>query len=326
MQGDNIWNSGNYIIEGDIEIPSEASLRILPGSIIRFKGNYKLKVNGILTVESGTIFQKPVIFITDDTSYFGGGISILSNGNGRLDFVVMKNANVGVYVQSGNLSISRSVFINNKNYGISAVQIGLSNKVDIRNCIFVNQPIGFNLEFTDTTTSIKNSIFVSNGESGINAITTGARIENNFFSGNKHSINGYSNVSGAPLKIYYNSFATSLNYHIYLRGQDSEIKYNDINSTSGAIWLGDMYLKKTYSVLNYNNLYGKRYLLRLGSNTANVNARYNYWGTTSESEIRNLIFDRNDVSTSDPFYTGYGIVDYSNYLTEPIKEAGVSPR
>ncbi len=320
LQGNNVW-SGNYLIDGDVEIPNSSSLYILGGSIIRFNGNYKIKVNGKLETEMSDV--KPIIFTTDDTSIVWGGIYVLNNGTVNINTSVISSANSGVVIESSNFVLSKSLFIDNKSYGVSAIQIKQNNKVEISNCIFTGQPIGVNFEFTDTTVSIKNSIFVLNSESGIHATASGARVEDNFFSKNKYSINGYSNVSNPALKIYQNNFETSLSYHIQLRGQDSEIKYNDINSTSGGISLGDMYLKKTTAIVNYNNLYGKRYLLRLGSFTSNIDARFNYWGTTSESEIRNLIFDRNDVSPSDQHYYYYGIVDYSNYFPNRIVNAGI---
>lgn len=317
LQGDNVW-SGNYLIDGDVEIANSASLRILNGSVIRFNGNYKMKFNGKLETEPGT---KPIVFTTDDTSIVWDGIYISNNGEANINSSVINSASSGIILESSNLFLSKSLLINNKNYGVSAIQIKQTNKVEISSCIFTGQPIGVNFEFADTTASVKNSIFVLNSESGIYITASGIRIENNFFSGNKHSISGYSNVNPV-LKIYHNNFATSLSYHIYLRGQDSEIKYNEINSTSGGISLGDISLKKTTAVVNYNNLYGKKYLLRLGPHTSNIDARFNYWGTTSEAEIKNLIFDRNDVSPSDRWYNSYGVVDYSNYFSERIQVAG----
>ncbi len=323
IQGQNKWvKDRNYIIEGDIEIPDGSSLFIENGCVIRFNGNFKIRVNGALETESMP-GQTPIIFSTDDTSTVWGGIYVSNQGRLNLKYSVFRSASVGIFVDASNANVSNSIFIDNKNYGVSAVQINNSKNVKIENCIFINQPIGLNLEFTDTTVYVKNSIFASNYESGIYATTSSARIENNYFVGNRYSVNGYSNVGGSVLKIYYNSFLLSNSYHINLRGLDSEIKYNEINSTSGGISLGDMYLKRTSSTINYNNLRGKRYLVRAGSFTSNIDAKFNYWGTESEAEIRNLIFDRNDVSPSDQNYYSYGIVDYSNYLSAPVKEAGV---
>lgn len=327
LQGDNFWEFGNYVIDGDVEVPNGASLYISHGSIIRFNGNFKIKVKGNFGTMTRSMIPGPpsfpIIFTSDDTLNIWGGIYIANSGKANIDFSVFRDAEVGVFVEGASLSIANSMFINNKNYGVSAVQIGAEDSVLIKNSIFTQQPIGVNFEFTDTTASVENSIFITNFESGIYATTSGVRIKENYFANNKYSVRGYSNTGAPVLKIYQNCFASSFLYHIYLRGLDSEIKYNEINSTSGGISLGDMYLKTTHSVINYNNLTGKRYLLRLGSFTSNTDARLNYWGTVSEAEIKNLIFDRNDVPSSDPNYNRYGVVDYSNYFAEPIKEAGI---
>ncbi len=323
LYGEKRWSGDrNYIVDGDIEIPDGSSLYIENGCVIRFNGNFKIKVNGKLEIDK-VQEQLPVVFTTDDTLNAWGGIYVSRQGQINLRYSVIRSASIGMFIDAGNASISNSVFIDNKNYGVSAVQIDNVKNVKIENCIFTGQPVGLNFEFTDTTAYVRNSIFVSNYEAGIYATTSSAKVENNYFDKNKYSINGYSNVGGAVLKIYQNDFASSGSYHINLRGLDSEIKYNEINSASGGISLGDMYLKKTSSVINYNNLQGKRYLVRAGSNTSNIDAKFNYWGTESEAEIRNLIFDRNDVSPSDPYYNSFGIVDYSNYFSMRIKDAGI---
>ncbi len=322
--GQNVWTKGNYVIDGDIFIPAGSELTIYDGCIVRINGSYKIKVEGKLTVkpltqDNNPSFAKPIIFTSDDTTITWNGVYI-KNGNAEISLSIFRNSITGIYAENSNLTVRNSVFINNKNYGISASGINLDKTLRISNCIFNSQPIGVYLEFTDTTASIENSILTLNAESGIYITTSGARIGNNYFSGNKYSIKGYSNVTGGLMKIYHNDFVSSSSYHIYLQGQDSEIKYNNINSNSAGISIESRY---SFTIINYNNLQGKKYLLRLGPYTLNTDARFNYWGTTSEAEIRNLIFDRNDISPSDRYYYTYGIVDYSNYLSEPVKQAGI---
>jgi hypothetical protein len=98
--------------------------------------------------------------------------------------------------------------------------------------------------------------------------------------------------------------------------------YNNIYSTAGGISL-PLSFNNPIAVINFNNLLGKKYLLSLGVGTSTTDARFNYWGTVSEAEIRNLIFDRNDVSPFDPYYDRFGVVDYSGFLTSPVPNAGI---
>jgi hypothetical protein len=161
-----------------------------------------------------------------------------------------------------------------------------------------------------------------NSESGVYCTTSGARIEGNYFSGNGYSIEIWSNVNRDTLLIKNNEFVHSKNYHVLHRGGVAKYLYNNIYSTAGGITLSPVY-GSPVAVINFNNLSGKKYLLALGAYTSNTDARFNFWGTVSEAEIRNLIFDRNDVSPSDPYYNRYGVVDYSGFLTSPVPNAGI---
>jgi hypothetical protein len=119
-----------------------------------------------------------------------------------------------------------------------------------------------------------------------------------------------------------NELVHSKNYHVLHRGGIAKYLYNNIYSTAGGISL-PLSFNNPIAVINFNNLLGKKYLLSLGVETSTTDARFNYWGTVSEAEIRNLIFDRNDVSPSDPNYNRFGLVDYSGFLTSPVPNAGI---
>ncbi len=326
LQGDNVWESGNYVIDGDVEIPNGSNLYISYGSIIRFNGNFKIKVKGNFGTMTKSMMSSPplfpVIFTSDDTLNIWGGIYIAESGKAKVDFSAIRGAGVGVFVENTSALISNSVFIDNKNYGVSAVQISSNDTVLIKNSIFTKQPIGVNFEFTDTTVSIENSIFVSNSESGIYATTSGAKVRGNYFAENRYSIQIKSNVHKDTLKIVNNEFVSSKSYHVVHNGGIVLTRYNNIYSKKGGIALSPYY-GIPVNIINSNNILGERFLLFLSASAPNTNARFNYWGTVSEAEIRNLIFDRNDVAPSDPNYNRYGIVDYSNYFAEPIKEAGI---
>ncbi|WP_143713890.1 right-handed parallel beta-helix repeat-containing protein [Candidatus Chrysopegis kryptomonas] len=322
IQGQNKWTRDrNYIIEGDVEIPNGSSLYIENGCVVRFNGNFKIRVNGRLENED-IPGQMPIIFTTDDTTKTWGGIYVSEQGQLDLKYSVFRSASVGIFIDASNANVSNSIFIDNKNYGVSTVQISNAKNIKIEKCIFTGQPIGLNLEFTDTTVYVKNSIFVSNYESGIYATTSSARIENNYFSGNRYSIQILSNINRDTLLIKNNEFRSSKGYHIVHKGGIVKTIYNEILSSNGGIVLSPAY-GTPINIINFNNIAGKKFLLALGSGTKLTDAKFNYWGTESEAEIRNLIFDRNDVSPSDQYYYSYGIVDYSNYFSVPVKEAGV---
>jgi len=320
---------GNVVVKGDVLIPSGSTVYIKAGTILKFDGYYKLIIEGNLIGEDSG-FNLPIVFTTEDTSIYFDGLYVRNGGYIGIKNAVFRSANVGLSVDGSGCEVGYSVFVGNKSYGFSATRIGSGRYVKVYNCIFVGkvyqfgigQPIGINFEFTDTNASVVNSIFCLNSESGIYCTTSGARIEGNYFSGNGYSIEIWSNVNKDTLLVRNNEFIHSRNYHILHRGGIVKFLYNNIYSTSGGISLSPAYGSPS-AVINFNNIVGRRYLLALGVWTSNTDARFNYWGTTSEAEIRNLIFDRNDVSPSDPSYNRYGVVDYSGFLSVPVSGAGI---
>jgi len=319
----------NVLIKGDVLIPSGSTVYIKDGAVLKFDGYYKFIVEGNLIVENFD-FNSPIIFTTGDTSVYFDGVYVRNRGSVKIKNAVFRSANVGLSVDASDCEVGYSLFVGNKSYGISATGINSGRYVRVYNCIFAGrvygfgpgQPVGVNFEFTDTNAIVSNSIFYLNSESGVYCTTSGVRIEGNYFSGNGYSIEIWSNVNRDTLLIKNNEFVHSKNYHVLHRGGIAKYLYNNIYSTAGGITLSPAY-GSPVAVINFNNLSGKKYLLALGGYTSNTDARFNFWGTVSEAEIRNLIFDRNDVSPSDPYYNRYGVVDYSGFLTSPIPNAGI---
>ncbi len=319
----------NVVIKGDVLIPSGSTVYIKDGAVLKFDGYYKFIVEGNLIGENFD-FNVPIIFTSEDTSVYFDGVYVRNGGCVKIKNAIFRSANVGLSVDGSDCEVGYSAFIGNKSYGISATRISSGRYIKVYNCIFagkvydfgVGQPIGVNFEFTDTNASVVNSIFYLNSESGVYCTTSGARIEGNYFSGNGHSIEIWSNVNRDTLLVKNNEFLHSRNYHVLHRGGIAKYLYNNIYSTAGGVSLSPT-SGRPVALINFNNLTGKRYLLALGSWTSNTDARFNYWGTASEAEIRNLIFDRNDVSPSDPNYNLYGVVDYSGFLSSPVPNAGI---
>lgn len=321
LTGVNILSERNYVIVGNIEIPEGSTLYISEGSVIRFTGPYEIKVNGKIQVKSEV--QRPIVFTSNDTSIVWKGI-YLFNADAEINFVVIRDANIGVYVENGNLNALNLTVFSNKAVGLSLVNINRNKKVFVKNCFFAYQPIGINIEFSDTSVFIVNSIFALNSESAINALSSSARIIGNYFLKNRHSVQIWSSANIDTLKLINNDFTSSTSYQILHRGGIVQTRYNNIYSSNGGIYILPAY-GNPINLINWNNLTGAKFIIYLGSFSPNINAKYNYWGTVSETKIRDLIFDRNDVSHTDPYYNTYGYVDYSNYLHAHVKEAKIIP-
>ena len=147
----------------------------------------------------------------------------------------------------------------------------------------------------------------------------------------------YDNVGGSSI-IYINYFNTSYNTEIdfnnniivnnsssnnllYLNGAVSIVNFkinsNEIkeNSALNIIQTDN----KFHGEINHNNFHNNsEQIILKNSSTIDVNAKNNYWGTISESEIQNKIFDWTDNAT-------YGIVDYTPFSTTLNTTSQISP-
>ena len=76
-----IWglNESPYVIKSDIQIPKGLVLKIEAGVVIKFAGNFQIKVEGAL-IANGTKV-KPIVFTSLFDNEFGGKIVRSTNQN-----------------------------------------------------------------------------------------------------------------------------------------------------------------------------------------------------------------------------------------------------
>jgi parallel beta-helix repeat protein len=130
LKRDTVWN-GEIVIEGDILIPQGTTLTILPGTVINIKPSDRTKtdpeylsslteitVRGRLQVEGEK--DEPVIFHVKERNEIDlwAGI-ILDGGSANIKNSTIQNAETGISVIAGFLSIKDSNLKNNR-YGLVA--------------------------------------------------------------------------------------------------------------------------------------------------------------------------------------------------------------
>ena len=163
-----------YIITNNLLVNSGVTLTINDGVTIRVNGNYFIKIEGIL--DAVGLSNSKITFETNlstpaKNNWSGiqirpTGGSIINNdltysSGTRLKYVVIKNANKGVYVYNTGVFISHTEFNNNNN----GIEFRSSNNVLIDNCTFINNNYGTYTEYesndSDPTSSIQNT-FIQN--------------------------------------------------------------------------------------------------------------------------------------------------------------------
>jgi hypothetical protein len=95
-------------------------------------------------------------------------------------------------------------------------------------------------------------------------------------------------------------------------GSSSEIKYNNISKNQkGVLFFATENFKIHYNNINDNKDYN---MSLLTGQVADLDARFNWWGTTDEAKIKELNRDKEEEAD-------IGTIIFSDYAKEPIADA-----
>ncbi len=318
INGTVVWGPNQHIIvTEDVLIMNEASLTILENTIIEFGFGYcKLEVIGNFFVEGSSEF--PVIFTSAEENPAENDWNALYNNseNCLINNCIVEWSYYGFY-NLGEANLNQLVIKNCSSNGINLN----GNSATIENTTIFGCENGvwaYGLDDGVFGGNISNTLIFDNNTSGIELTSSSPLINNCFFSENdKHIFIYYS----CP-KIEYCAFENSRTYSIYSQREAGiegtiEIKYCDFTDENTLI-----YCRRSADIIaNHNNFYvSNTFVFELiyynGSNF--INAQNNWWGTSSETEIQNLIWDESD----EPGGYDAGTVDYSSWEYHEIEDAG----
>jgi parallel beta-helix repeat protein len=333
-------NDRIYVINKETGIPVGQTLTIEPGTVVRFEGRYSLYVGGTLIADGSA--DQPIHFTSNKPNPAPSDwVSILfsdtstsasfDEGGNYVAGSILRHTIVE-YGQGINLARAAPFIANNKIHYVSHAGVwgtGTDGLRIIDNEIVVGQPelgtelgigplnvdgtftiagntvsaihqgisIGGSGPGTIANNTVRNS-YLGIGASGpltvtanrvVNAgeglIISGGYVSHNLLASNERGIRI---VGGSPTVIS-NTLAFNNEVGIYIENSGPTLHNNNFIISGGA-----------YAVHN--------------ATTNNIDATANWWGTTNVSEIETAIYDG-----ADQF--GLGIVDYSNYLTEPEPSA-----
>lgn len=189
IEGGNVsgnWNLSDspYLINGDITIPADSKLSIIPGVDVIFQGNYSFTVIGKLTAKGGE--NDSILFTSADTAGFSTGSYSGWKGIAFIGYTSTQTEKSMLDHCKVEFSSSNGVFI-----------MDYSN-LEIDNCSFDNN-LGFGISINEFSDINIYNISVSGNKSGgvgINSsepVISGFEIINN--SGSGVSVNGSGNVT-----------------------------------------------------------------------------------------------------------------------------------
>ncbi len=272
---------GNIDILENVIINSGVSLTIDPGTVLSFKDDKNITVNGTLDAQ-GTA-SNPITFDLSGTSGTWGGIQI--NGTANISHAIIEHADKGVqfnYNSSGSVSNSE---IKNNNYGVYVYK----SKPTIQNCdIHDNDSRGIYLSSTNYISGdaqILNNQIYDNDEYGIDMHQSSPDIRGNEIYNHDYGISCYGFSS--PYLGEYN-----------IRG-NNEIHDNDIGLETYDLCDPFLGQENCDSDGGYNSFEDNNYHV-WAEMDCDIQAEENWWGSNPPN--------------SSKFYMDESDIDYNPWL------------
>jgi len=154
---------GVYHVTGDVEVPTGATLTILPGTQISFSEQKQLTVNGkIIAVGTET---NPILFTSDN---FWKGVSVLNSSNeNQFKNCRFNNASgSALKINASNVAINACFFNDNTGTATAgALDITSNSSVVVEKSIFANNFATNNagaIGISGSTVNLKNNVIVNN--------------------------------------------------------------------------------------------------------------------------------------------------------------------
>ena len=321
-----IWQTNHhYIIEEDIIVDDEltieqgAVIRLYEGKEITSYGTFNAvgEYENFVWFTKNDGFSETLNSIEPDSTYIWDRVTLEPYSQAQVQWCKFDWANIGL--------------------------LNHLNGFEISDCIFRESQCGFKSEDVDSTfcSNLLCEEIYNEEQGGIYFLhVDDGCIEKNIVKGcadgikiynqsNPEIKNNYLDNCNTVIDISYYSSPNVHNNEIVNSNQAitvtlysyPQIKNNEIKTVKGIMTYHCSYYNL---VINYNNL--NCIIFALETKTYNyiptdIDATNNYFFTKNETEIQELIYDKNDVEPSQQQY--YGIVDYFPFLTQKYPYAGI---
>jgi len=330
ITSDTTWTQANspYTFTGPVAINAGVTLTIQAGITVNI-GSYYLQVNGTLYAQGS---QTNPIYINTNSSGFSIIFTPLSSSWNEQTATgcIIQNAvlNQTSGSETGLIDIENaSPKINNNainyfsDYHSEPTVIGISGSPIISNNNITISGDVKGISISSGSPIISNNIIhgTQNGGSwGISSFGN-SYIFGNVISGCNCGIDSANSATITRNLLYNNTNEDGTDgYAIKVAGSGySLIENNTIINSPDGIYIYNAPDDPLSVNITNNNIYGNGYNIYCSS-SSNINATYNWWGTTNSQAIEQTIYDfKNDFNS--------GNVTFVPFLTTPNPEAPASP-
>jgi parallel beta-helix repeat protein len=287
IYSDTMWTKVNspYVLTGPLLVNNSVTLTIESGVTVYLNDSY-LRVDGTLNAQ-GTNTDK-ISLIRNDTS-------LASSSESAIQFTD-KSADWNETSKTG--SIIENAIISNAQGNSNTISITDSSP-KISNCTIINTGDQGSVIIKGATPPIISNNIITSNSFGIEIRPSLALFGNACISGNI--------ISGCDMGIYVVLGSPIIERNLIINNNDGiEVDYSGTtpiirNNTIVKNSVGINILESPSPTIEFNNIYdNNEYSIYLYSRTgegsgSNINATYNWWGTTDTQAINQTIYDfKND--------------------------------
>lgn len=321
---DTTWTleGGPYIVVEDVVVKSGVTLTVEPGVVVKFTSGTNLIIDGALVAEGNP--THPITFTSNSATPVPGdwgSIKFRDSSDDdlcKISYGVIEYGTTAVFIESSATSVLFCDISNNAEYGISDSEGSLT----ISGCSVSNNQRGILIGGADASATVIDNNIVNNAFEGI--LLKGARGRSGplNISENIISFNGRNGITcdvSHDIFILGNIISNNKDCGISSNRLDMHIRNNMIKGNDHGIYVEDSHHDHDQKYpISYNHIYENTLYDFYNSKKDNLDAPYNWWGTSNEAAIQEHIYDHDDDHH-------VGKVFYEPYLVPPVAKFTFSP-
>lgn len=209
LQGFLKANASPYLVEQDISIEKDNALIIEPGVVLQFAPGTGLYVKGQLIIAGARLNRVHIVSADTSGNKKWKGIFISSDAENEIRYTFLSDAENGIVVENGNLSLESVSIDKTSQRGIFAK----NSKVSLSSCIF-KENAGVALHVSNyTVAELQYNIFRKNNIALLNSALAKTEVNASTFEENTHAIldEGNSKLFFSNTEVYNNTYGATSN-------------------------------------------------------------------------------------------------------------------